>query len=512
MTPPPKRPREAKTFRLTGLVQHPLAWIVAAVAFGFAIAITVVWKLYRVCASVPVPDALTSAAKMGYRVAGRSWTNSQLCNELMTDPPWLQLSSVVVGPAVLLTWYWREQKRRDNQSNAELTHEQKREDILIAQKSLAHAQQSAQDLRQQEAENARLAQEAAKPAQESAIAERYKAAAELLGSQQEMTRITGLFALWDVARESPAHRTTVSRTLAAYIRTSGSSARIESEMLVDVVIAGVAPDENGQITAGSDIEAVHPDAKTGAQELRHAQQPVQTDVQTAATLLFDPIWRAEWKVSDKRIHVDVRSSHLAGCDLKGADLSGANLTRAHLAVADLTHAILEGADLTDARLSGASLNRAILDGADLKRAYLAGGNLAFSRMSGANFCEAHLEGVNFCGAKLENANFESAYLEGADFSHAHLKDADFSHAHLERSRFFRSHLEGARLSYAHLEGAILASADLTGANLTRAHLEGACLMGASLNRARLDNEQSVELAKAAGALCWETVEVVDPAS
>ena len=39
-----------------------------------------------------------------------------------------------------------------------------------------------------------------------------------MASLDSMTRINGLFSLWDVARESQIHRATVSRTLAAFVR------------------------------------------------------------------------------------------------------------------------------------------------------------------------------------------------------------------------------------------------------------------------------------------------------
>jgi hypothetical protein len=97
-----------------------------------------------------------------------------VCAALAKNPPYLLVSGLMAAPSVLLTWYWRDAKRRA--------------DTRIAQ--------------------------------ESAIASRYRAAGELIGNEKSMSRITGLFALSDVAQESADHRATVARTFAAYLRTA----------------------------------------------------------------------------------------------------------------------------------------------------------------------------------------------------------------------------------------------------------------------------------------------------
>ena len=233
--------------------------------------------------------------------------SAQLCSEATKHPPWILVSGMVAGPSVLLTWYWRDRKRRDDH---------------------------------------RLAVE-------SGIAERYTRAAELLASNDAMTRINGLFSLWDVARESESHRVTVSRTLAAFAR----------------VRSGAAPSE--------------------------AQAPLP-DVQTAVTLAAENEWAsAAWLTPGGRVVVDLRDARLMGIDLARKDLSNAFLRNS-----DFSGAFMHRVKLAGALLMEAKLNEAFLRGADLR-----GANLRDADFSGANLLKADLRDTKLSRTKLSGARY-----------------------------------------------------------------------------------------------------------
>lgn len=311
------------------------------------------------------------------------------CSALAKDPPWLLLSSIVAGPAVLLTWLWRDRKRRDDQQN-------KRDDIEIAR--------------------------------QSAIALRYKTAAELLGSGQEITRITGLFALWDVAQESRSHRATVSRTIAAYVRTRSPLPPVSQ--------------------AQREAPAFDLDKWLAAPQ----SAPPAADIQIAATILLDSVWGTpEWVGAEgKRIAVDLRAACLSGADLLEANLCGA---------------LLNGADLTDAVLDSADLRFADLTSANLRRASLRG-----ARAPGANFVLAELQLANFRGAKLAGASFNSADLRRANFVGTDLSDASMTGAELQEATFAFADLRKARLAHSNVTGAMFHKTDLAGARVSEEQL------------------------------------------
>jgi len=428
---------------------HPMPWILAMVALGLGLAWLISYAISRACLGLGATAPGVAELIPGVTI------RKEFCEALGKNPPWLLLSSIIAGPSVLLTWHWRDKKRRDDQANALQTQAKDRE--------------------------------AAKLARESAIATRYKAAAELLGKDDALTRITGLFALWDVARESPSHRVTVSRTLAAFIRTR-------------------APQEGRVAQASSPpaaSDAAAPAADTGERERERGEARALApppEIQTAASLVFDPQWARDdegdsWLLDGKRIVVDVRGANLAGvalvrANLVGANLHGANLRDAHLEGATLMHAQLEGAYLVGAHLEGAHL-----EDAHLERAAL----------NGANLEDAHLERALLLEAHLESAYLSGAHLEDAHLFGAHLERAYLLGAHLERAYLLGAHLEDAQLDDAHLHGA-----DLRSANLESAYLSGAHLEGANLKSARLPRD-ALEMARAQGALNCDKAIVVDEA-
>jgi uncharacterized protein YjbI with pentapeptide repeats len=276
---------------------------------------------------------------------------AEQCRDLSKNPPWLLLSGIAAAPSILLTWYWRDRKRRADQRTAT------RERVAAERQHRLNEQ--------------------------VAFSQRYTTAAELLGSPDEMIRINGLEALFDIARQSEDQRAAVSRTLAAFVRVRCHAPRAPAD-----------PDKS------------------------FVPKPA-ADVQTAMTLLGNPQWRA-WEREQSEL--DLRDTDLSGFELAGAVLSKANLIDAHM-----VEVVLDNADLR-----GASLDRAFImgsfEGADLTGARLTRAKLGFANFKSAQFVGANLTGAMLEEANLENANLYAANLEEADLTGANLRGADLREA------------------------------------------------------------------------------------
>lgn len=248
----------ARIIRLT-----PHFWIFLNVLGGLSAAVLMSNALRRACL-----DATTVASGTGY-IFGLSHLGvaADLCLQATKSPPWFLFSGLAAGPSILLTWYWRDQARRDAN---------------------------------------RLATEGGSSA-------RYTKAAELLASAELMPRINGLFALWDLARESPSHRGTIARTLAAFIATKTT---LDEQF-----------DQNEDVSTPSD------------------------DVLNAFRILADREWSAdEWRVFGNRIPIDLRWKDLQNVELEDANLEGSNLAHSYLTFAKLRRAAMQNCDLSGARM------------------------------------------------------------------------------------------------------------------------------------------------------------------
>ncbi len=322
---------------------HPQFWIWLNVVAGLCLSLATVNTVADACF-----DAAAARDGIGYvmewptlRVADRA------CKAWIANPPWFIVSGLAAAPAVLLTWYWRDRKRRDDHR-------------------IAH---------------------------ESGIAQRFATASGLLASLPPMARIAGIYALWDVARESEAHRPTVRGTLAAFVRTT----------------------------------APLPDPE--AQEDPYDPRPIELapDVQAAMHVLANHEWTREWKVTAP---LDLRRTDLSGLVLEGGSLRGANLTEAHLHSALLAHVDLSGAVLTSARLRAANLHDSILRGIQANGVWLNQCNLNGADLRNAQMMQSDLEATSMHRANLSLANFATAKLVRAALLQANLDAAWFTGADL----------------------------------------------------------------------------------
>ncbi len=302
--------------------------------------------------------------------------------------------------------------------------------------------------------------------------ERYQKGADMLGNATLATRLGGVYALEQLAREHPEeYHVPIVDLLCAFIRHPVEEGR---------------PESGGADGGGLDDPAHEA-------ELRCAPH-----IEAAA----QAIGRRRVENDPSGFFLNLRGAHLEGADLRNAKLSGAFLWGAFLWGANLQDANLEDANLEEAHLEGANLWRAILrdahlEDADLSRALLLGTHLEGAHLEGAHLEGAHLggaylEGAHLEGAYLEGANLEGANLEGARLSGARLSDANLQGANLSRANLWGTILRGADLSRANLSGAKLGRANLSDANLEGTDLEGAELEGADLSRANLSGVKGLK--------------------
>jgi uncharacterized protein YjbI with pentapeptide repeats/tetratricopeptide (TPR) repeat protein len=158
---------------------------------------------------------------------------------------------------------------------------------------------------------------------------------------------------------------------------------------------------------------------------------------------------------------DLRGCARAGGDLSGQDLRAADLIASNLEAANLTRCELSGARLHSARLRRATLKQAVLHRASAR------------------------------DADLENADLQQADMREIDLRSAILLEADLRGANLTGAN-----LAGADLRHANLMGAILDGACLDGADLAGARIDGISLAGISARAARIQTDESTELARA----------------
>ncbi|MEV0368173.1 pentapeptide repeat-containing protein [Nocardia fusca] len=268
-------------------------------------------------------------------------------------------------------------------------------------------------------------------AQQTAITDRFRLAAEQLASDQINIRVSGIYLLERLAKDSPADHPTVFALLNTFIRSHTGNAECRAKAATDPL--------SEALTTPVDLET--------ALTVIARRDTVNDDPTNALDLNQACLPRATFSLSDDR----------PAASFVGVDLSKAVLSRADLANADLTEA-----DFSFAQLTGANLAEANLTGASLWYAQFLSANLAEANLTGAHFLAAKLAGAILAGANLAGAD-----LFAADLSEAKLTEADLTGADLEDAN-----LAGAWLHRVNLTGADLTNADLTGAILTGANLTG----------------------------------------
>ncbi|MBF6146289.1 pentapeptide repeat-containing protein [Nocardia nova] len=168
-----------------------------------------------------------------------------------------------------------------------------------------------------------------------AVTDRFRLAAEQLASDKINVRISGIYLLERLAKDSTADHATVFSVLEAFVRTQTGA-------------------------AGCDDSEARPDP---------AVEP-PSDIQTALTVIGR---RDAARDGDHRVDLSrtcLNGATLTGARLAGADLTGVRLIGATLGHVDLTGAKLSGTRFAFADLTEANLGNDDLTGTDLHRANL----------------------------------------------------------------------------------------------------------------------------------------------
>ena len=245
------------------------------------------------------------------------------------------------------------------------------------------------------------------------ITDRFTKAVEQLGHESIDVRLGGIYALEQIACDSPErdHRTTM-----------------------EVLVAFI------QMHAPKDS----PTRKADTENPRDPNRP-RPDADVMGALMVLGRRKSEY---DRGLRINLPRTDLRGARLRNED------------------AQFRGAILRYANLRGAHLERANLDEAKLREVNLQGADLADTHFNGASLAMAKLEGAKLEGAKLRGANFAGASLIGAS-----LRKAEIGPYTLPDGKSRLTILEDADLRGAHLEGAKLSGANLRGANLYGAYAD-----------------------------------------
>lgn len=209
-----------------------------------------------------------------------------------------------------------------------------------------------------------------------AVTDRFRLAAEQLASDRINVRISGIYLLERLAKDSTSDHATVFSVLEAFVRTQTGA-------------------------AGCDDSEARPDP---------AVEP-PADIQTALTVIGR---RDAARDGDHR--VDLSRTCLNGATLTGARLAGADLTGVRLIGATLGHVDLTGAKLSGTRFAFADLTEANLGNDDLTGTDLHRANLTRARLAGANLTDVHLTSTKLNAADLVGAKLTGALLTGADLT------------------------------------------------------------------------------------------------
>jgi hypothetical protein len=182
------------------------------------------------------------------------------------------------------------------------------------------------------------------------INERYSVAVDQLGSDKLEVRLSGIYSLERVIRESRLEQPIIVEILSAYIRNRA------------------------------------PLSSCG-----NFRDGLATDVQATLTVLG----RRDLSFDDNKVRPDLNRTCLVG-----ADLTDAALTRANLTFADLTCAHLSGARLDDAELFYTQMGNADLTSATLTEAILTHTVLNDAILTRTNLTHATLDHVDLTRAKV----------------------------------------------------------------------------------------------------------------
>ncbi|MER7539661.1 pentapeptide repeat-containing protein [Streptomyces sp. NPDC097704] len=218
------------------------------------------------------------------------------------------------------------------------------------------------------------------------VASSYNDTVANLGDDSVNVRISSIYALQRIMKDSPREQPAIVEVLCAYVR------------------------DKAKTPAKAKVEAAHRNVDTRPPE----------DVQAALKVLGSrPVG-----VEGERV-MDLRRAYLVG-----ADFTDGNFSDADFRGADLTFAQLRG-DFEDVWFGGATLRGAVLAGGEFERSEFIGTDMANVWWDGGDFDEADLTGADLSGAMLNSPDDGAVSLSDAELSGANLTDADLTGARLD---------------------------------------------------------------------------------
>ncbi|MGE2736243.1 pentapeptide repeat-containing protein [Mycolicibacterium vaccae] len=330
------------------------------------------------------------------------------------------------------------------------------------------------------------------------IADRFSTTVELLSSEGSGKRLGAIYALEQIARDSPEYRSATKNALAGFVRVSSrelgpNCARAglaESpdiaaavSILADQVPEGIAPTGPGRWTnsaasfidlAGACLHArnlersrldyarlsgadIAESAFDGA-SLRHARLGAN-----GSEIMTNGSDYVAYLEGLSKGNVNIAGASFRAADLRSADLSsiwvrrscgprpslwfnGARLTHAVMWQSAIPDAVFKGANMDGMKITASSFVGAEFDADTSMR------EIKIDKW--ANFEQANLGGVDLRGLIFENPlvgqpwpkiNFRNANLRGADLRGLDLNDAEFSGADLREAKLDGvAQLSGAR--------------------------------------------------------------------
>ena len=248
--------------------------------------------------------------------------------------------------------------------------------------------------------NLEVTQKNLKVSEEKQVTERFSKAIEHLGNQEIAIRVGGIYALEQIATDSPdKYHWTIVEILSAFVREKSNQ------------VASNIAESNDNLSS----------------DLENTLQRVKLDIQVAIYVLG----RRNIERDPKGKVVDLKGAKLEKIDMEKANFSkailgDANLTGANLTMANLSEAYLTGTILKNAVLHGANLHRATIINANMNRANLSSAQAVFL---GVRMFDSDPDGADLSGATIINVD-----MSGADFTGVNLTNADISGVDLREAR------------------------------------------------------------------------------
>jgi uncharacterized protein YjbI with pentapeptide repeats len=273
----------------------------------------------------------------------------------------------------------------------------------------------------------RVSQESLELTARGQITERFTRAIDQIGNARLDVAIGGIYALGQLAQESPTEHVPIMDILATYIHQH-------------------SPDGPTEECGRSDIEG---------------------DVQAAITV----IGSRNDAFDDPGSSIDLKNVNLASGNFSAGNFEGVLFSGSCLADADFHDAQVEGTDFSSRRLEfakgGIGLDATVLTNANLNQAHAA--DALFGRVLAwpVDMVGADLAGADLSGARLGRRPGQPTSKVGS----AAVSD-----------------LSGANLQGADLEAAILGKANLEGVDLRNANLKGAIVTPDQLEEALTDDD------------------------